>query len=291
MMKDRDETLQSISVLCGKDGYLGREVEGAPIFLPAEIQLQDSALVWSDYEEEEFQGRLKHSRTLNKGALDAFIRLAWPDRTRRDGEDVLTFARKWGVLELCEDELPCTHSLHDLFGGPLYVKHANHIRPKRACSATRVESIDTWRLFARRAALLVQLAASMRSSPDEASRKTVVTRLNKWLDMAEIGVICFDTLYRSGGDAATPSAVGSWPSGLQVRVGTRGGLFGVLAIQLLFATTLTESLFTCAACGKIFNAAPAERPRRGKRAFCSVCGRKAAVRFAARDYRARRRGI
>jgi hypothetical protein len=283
MMRDRAEILGSISVLCGKDGYLGREVLGAPIFLPLEIQLQDSALVWSDYEEEEFQGRLKHSRKLNKGALDAFIRLAWPDRTRRDGEDVLAFARKWGVLELCEHELPCTHPLHDLLDRHLYVKHASHIRPIRTCSATRVESLGTWRFFARRAALLVQLAASMRRSDDsgrsEVSRKTVVTRLNKWLEMAEVGVVCFDT---AGGD---------WPSGLQIRIGTRGGLFGVLAIQLLLATTLNEFLFTCAACGKFFNAAPAERPRTGQRAFCSECGRKAAMRFAARDYRARRRGI
>ena len=203
----------------------------------------------------------------------------------RDGEDVLAFAREWGVLELCEHELPCTHAFHDalrfygVLDGTSGVKHAHHIRPSRGCYATRVESIDTWRLFARRAALLVQLAASMRSSPDEASRKTAVARLNKWLDMAEIGVVCFDT------------GVGDWPSGLQIRIGTRGGLFGVLAIQLLLATTLTEFLFTCAACGNSFNAAPAERPRTGQRAFCSKCGRKAAVRFAARDYRTRMRSI
>ena len=53
-----------------------------------------------------------------------------------------------------------------------------------------------------------------------------------------------------------------WPSGLQVAISNSGGLFGVLAIQILLATTLNEFLFTCAGCGKLFNPAPAERPRR-----------------------------
>ena len=188
-----------------------------------------------------------------------------------------------GVTGLCEHNLPYTHTLDDLSTGPSV--HLSAVKspmsyPERRCERVRktetieyddtklerqtdecIESIGAWRLFAERAVLLLELAASLRSRTDppdkektrRVTRRVLVRRLNKWLDMANVGVVCGDT------------ATGEWPSGLQVRIATRGGLFGVIAVQLLLATTLTELLFTCAACGTIFNAAPAERPReRGK---------------------------
>lgn len=309
MKKSREETYQLIiSRLSGKDGYLGREVVGDGYFAPSEIRLEkvedDDALVYIASPYDDVPG---HWVRTNRGALDAFIRLAWPDPdSRREGDDVLEFARDWGVLELCEHERPYTHAMGDLFTGasvrgPLVKSPMSRpvLHSGRRCEPVRktetleyegtkfeyptdecIEYVKIWRLFAEKAVLLLELAASLRARSDpsneESTRKKLVSRLNKWLDMANVGVVCRDT------------GKGEWPSGLQIDYINRGGLFGVLSVQLLLATTLNEFLFTCAECGRFFNPAPAERPRKpGERAFCSSCGRKAAMRFASRAYRAR----
>ena len=305
MKKNREETYQLIvSRLSGKDGYLGREVVGDGYFAPSEIRLEKvdkedsqpgdkqdhwirtNALVYKDPPYDDVPG---HWVRPNRGVLDEFIRLAWPDSgSRREGDDVLAFAKRWGVLELCVHERPYTHASGDV-GVPLGVeskKSLSVILSRRYCQPFRypetdecIEFIKSWRLFAERAVLLLELAASLRSriesGREESTRRTLVKRLNYWLDMANVGVVCRDT------------GTGEWPSGLQVDYINRGGLFGVLTVQLLLATTLNEFLFTCAECGRSFNPAPAKRPRTGERAFCGRCGRKAAVRQASRAYRAR----
>jgi hypothetical protein len=309
MTQDRDETLKLIRRhLRAKEGGIGRQIVGYGYFAPFHLRLEEvrddneriNALVYRDSLDDETPG---HWVRKNRRVLDDFILLAWPDPRHADDDDVLEFAKRWGVLGLCEHNLPYTHTLDDLSTGPSV--HLSAVKspmsyPERRCERVRktetieyddtklerqtgecIEYIGAWRLFAERAVLLLELAASLRSRTDppdkEKTRRVLVRRLNKWLDMANVGVVCGDT------------ATGEWPSGLQVRIATRGGLFGVLAVQLLLATTLTELLFTCAACGTIFNAAPAERPRRGERAFCSKCGRKAAMRFASQDYRDRKK--
>jgi hypothetical protein len=61
------------------------------------------------------------------------------------------------------------------------------------------------------------------------------------------------------------------------------GLFGALAIQLLFDCCRTDGLAVCTACGTPY--LPPKRPRRDRNAYCSDCGRAAAVRDAAARYR------
>jgi DNA-directed RNA polymerase subunit RPC12/RpoP len=67
------------------------------------------------------------------------------------------------------------------------------------------------------------------------------------------------------------------------RVQFQGALFGMLAMQLAFTVSRTDGLATCSACGAPF--IPRRRPMVGRRRYCQACGRKAAMRDAARDYR------
>jgi hypothetical protein len=64
-----------------------------------------------------------------------------------------------------------------------------------------------------------------------------------------------------------------------------GALFGTLAMQLLFVTSNSEGAVKCSSCGTPF--LPRKRPRTGHRHFCDrpSCGRRAAVRYASRDFR------
>jgi hypothetical protein len=64
-------------------------------------------------------------------------------------------------------------------------------------------------------------------------------------------------------------------------------LFGALAVQLLLAIGRTNGFAHCSACGKQYT--PDRRPPPGRRHYCPECGRGAAERDAARDYRRRRK--
>jgi hypothetical protein len=64
-----------------------------------------------------------------------------------------------------------------------------------------------------------------------------------------------------------------------------GGLFGALAVQLLQAVGYPDALAICDGCGKPF--VPTMRPSPNRRSYCKDCGRRAALRDAARRYRDR----
>jgi hypothetical protein len=62
------------------------------------------------------------------------------------------------------------------------------------------------------------------------------------------------------------------------------GLFGALAVQILFDCSRTDGLAVCSSCGTPFLPGP-RRPRRDRNTYCSDCGVKAAARDAAARYR------
>ncbi len=69
---------------------------------------------------------------------------------------------------------------------------------------------------------------------------------------------------------------------LLVRLGGYG-LYGALAIQLMFNVCRTDGLAVCTSCGTPY--LPSRKPRRDRNSYCAECGRKAAVRDAAARYR------
>ena len=264
-MPTGEERSSSLYVLSGIDGYIGRQVAGQPLIVATQIEIHGGGILWKEERDESGSliGRLRRS---NRGALDDLLPLARSCKAVAAGEDVLAFARKWGTLQVCEHGIPFTHEPECLpFNdeGSVY------------------EPISGWCRFALAAESLLSSAAALRRRPHDqetdTERKHLVSRLNRMLRITEVAIFCRDR----GGQ--------NWPAGLEIEVTSRGSLLGVLGIQILLACTSTEFLFTCASCGKPFNPAPSDRPRTGHRAFCSDCGRSAATRFAARDYRARKR--
>jgi hypothetical protein len=63
-------------------------------------------------------------------------------------------------------------------------------------------------------------------------------------------------------------------------------LFGALGVQLMLALTRSDGLAICTSCGEPY--VPKRRPSRSRRNYCGSCGRTAAIRDAAREFRRRR---
>jgi hypothetical protein len=172
---------------------------------------------------------------------------------------ILAYAQQWGVLEICEHEMPHTHSRACLPRG--------RDVPGRA----GWEPVMTWRHFSRQFRdLLIKTAHLYRQSPKQASEKEarvqqwipIMNQLNEWVRISGVHL----ALDIKADDALTNSY--RWP--LQGRlVFDGGGLFGLLAAQLLMATTRSEDLLTCSACGAPF--LPARRGRQAERHYCVPC--------------------
>lgn len=67
-----------------------------------------------------------------------------------------------------------------------------------------------------------------------------------------------------------------------------GNLFGALAVQLMLAVARIDDLAFCHSCHLPY--VPPRRPTPGRRSFCPACGKRAARRAAASDFRQRQRG-
>ncbi len=108
------------------------------------------------------------------GALDRFARL-------RTGKDVLRFAQRFGVLDICEHGLPCTHNprllsipLLGLIQSPslwkpvevgieqdpsfLIVEHGE----RTWCESTGMEAIEIWLFWSRMAAAILNITTALR---------------------------------------------------------------------------------------------------------------------------------
>src|SRR5262249_43694631 len=135
--------------------------------VPAVVELErhpdGDRLVWRGRDGD----RLSRFVRPGDGLLREFVSL-----TRdRSGERILTFARSWGVLDICQHGLPWSHApgsgllanlpvLPDQFPAPEF---------RRACfplgftvnSGGGWEPVEVWRAFARQATVLLDVAARL----------------------------------------------------------------------------------------------------------------------------------
>ena len=105
----------------------------------------------------------------------------------------------------------------------------------------------------------------------------VLDLINYYMDLSAIRLRFTFNLLRND-----PSKI---VSRLSIGCPSFGSLFGTLVMQLMFAVSNTEGAAMCTSCGLPFF--PKRRPKAGQRRFCDRpnCGRKAANRHAARDFR------
>ena len=115
--------------------------------VPEDIALRRDRLCWRPSKPwPEFSG-FKYAyakRTPGPGLLEQFVALSdAPD------EDILRYARQWGVLVICHHGLPASHS--------------EHCRPLTLPGRGRYvfwEPVENWRFFARHAQRVLEMAAA-----------------------------------------------------------------------------------------------------------------------------------
>jgi hypothetical protein len=261
-----------------------------------QIELCDEELIWTPAKARYVGGswildgaiardwllRRREAESEGRAILDEFVKLK-----DAKGEKILAFAKRWGVLDLCQHGVPRQHET--LPGLPIKVPSplglASDSVPSR-CPAVRHEPLETWRFFARQAAALLRIAAQVRQERLASQRDWALVLnegwspqprvqdhrgclrdvLDSWLTIGKVGVAIDDrseTLKWRGAD-----------------------LFGELAVQLALVSLGKEGRVFCSKCGKEY--VPKKRVAKGAVHVCPAaeCQRQA---NAERQRRARER--
>lgn len=248
--------------------------------IPAHVELQGERLLWSD--EPSRVGRV------GPHLLEGFVSLA-----DAPPERILSYATRWGVLELCEHNMPPSHQT--LQGGLC--------APRETRDGRFFEPVAAWRWWANRAKATLTIAAQLhhgaiaptteweaaialesrphppgyqRHSRVEKAWRELAFYLNHWLRVGRVRPLV-ELVEAREGRAYRPA----------ILLGV-GGLFGALAIHLVLAVSRTNGLALCSNCGAGYS--PFRQPRTGERHYCEDCRKgKVPQRDAARDFWKRKR--
>jgi hypothetical protein len=252
--------------------------------VPIDVTLVDGCLLWS---------WPTHDVSPDSTLLPRFAALA-----NATDDQVLAFAQRWGVLEICGHGRPSSHSEADRQPDLCFP------RPVDEQLTTFSEPVDAWRALAREVRGIVKVAAAL-----HAGRRATVA---DWADIAGATIAAqVEHLVETGGDADRgPARLGQevnfdrrvltgvvemWLREGAVRPHVQWGkrtpgvelagwgLFGALAVQLLQVVSRIDGLITCSGCGKAY--LPKRRPNPNRDHYCPDCGVKAAWRKASRRYR------
>jgi hypothetical protein len=258
--------------IVGEDGHLERPLPAGSIWAPDSIELTEDRLTWAT---------VKGYREVRPGIrlLTEFLALndAKPD-------EILNYARRWGVLSICEHNLPSSHAAdcralgwHD--GGRLW------------------EPLAVWRRFARDGRALLNVASQLNAGKPGAAEdwgaifvdQTTPGPAPWWQQSVEADALMLTQVLNEwlGLGNVRPYVGRSRRSGLIIHLGGgSSGLFGVLAVQLVMAAAASEGFAMCSACGGPY--LPRRRPAAGRRRYCEKCREAgASIRDAARDYKRR----
>jgi hypothetical protein len=278
-------------------GKLQRPIDAGLLLVPRSVWLDGESLHW------EITGSLSGGTGArlvrpSPGLLSEFLRLE-----SAEAEEVLRYARRWGVLALCEHGLPRSHR-SDPVPGTFEVCGGLWPDLVEKGLAAGEEPLAKWRELSREAKLILRAAAALHESSNGTaiiSRGDFTRLLFGVRPLEETGEP------RVIGWAWILEALGRWVErgnvGPMIRVDQANrltlvlgtvrrhrsdisGLFGALAVQILLAVVNKSGARLCASCGAFF--AP-KRVQTGRRSFCPECGRKGANKIAARDSRKRRR--
>ncbi len=216
--------------------------------------------------------------------LEGFVKLA-----DAPAEKVLDYARRFGVLGICEHGVPASHNR-----GPFppqlgpqtacrplgYFDFLDRDRSEGLAARACWEPVEVWWRFARQARAMLDIAAHLHQDQrpraeswrtlwasslgwtegepepwkdwdSEDARRELADPLNMWL---ALGVA--PPLLRWEGSGPPAVLLG-------------GGLFGTLAVQLMSAVTRTRGLSLCSECGDPYP--PERQPRAGEKNYCQEC--------------------
>jgi len=296
--------------LFDRRGLLERPFDLGRLLVPTRVNVEGDRLVWAvpvahdefgiDYTD--FSGYKQV--TPQAGLLTQFVQLA-----DAPAEQIAQYARRWGMLGLCEHGVPAGHGRsadgRTHFGCPL--QGQAWVSTDAGFELTAWEPLELWRRYAREAAVLLSIAATLhRGEPapvenwralsslashvdgwywavERTGRSNFVRvqqgilqiQLNDWLALGGVRPY-FDWGVAEGQPEQPPT----------VRIGAES-LFGALALYLVAAVASADGFVMCAGCKRPYPSAK-RQPSAGRRNFCPDC-RQAGVpnRLAQRARRAR----
>jgi hypothetical protein len=220
--------------------------------------------------------------------LEGFV-----DLTNASDDDIASFARDWGVLELCDHGLPRTHNPGDSSLPPFSLFAGAPQRARLGCKPSTYgapgeewrragphhEPLAAWRRFARLARATLDAAGAVHEGRglDRAIRDELLEPGMTRPEDAELLAIVVSGWLRVG----DVRVAFEWSGRPQTTFQARSMLGGVAhAIAL---TVASSAVVTCSSCGAAY--VPARRPPKGRRRYCPACREEGApARDAARDY-------
>jgi hypothetical protein len=218
--------------------------------IPPDIRLDGEMLRYG-----EFSSRAKWVVHPAIKLLDAFTRLA----TSEPGE-VVGFARRWGVLGLCQHGLVADHERYPgLADEPCRLQYA--------------EAVERWRYYADAMKRALEEGAKLRGQRKLGAQSARATkRIEDFLLVCRRLVLYFGglrpVLVVEGGRFEIKLSGASYSTGLAA----------ALTTQFLFAVAGAAGIASCAGCGALFM--PRRRPAKNRRSYCTECGIRAAWRYA-----------
>lgn len=218
----------------------------------------------------------------------------------------LGFARRYGILELCEHAHPSPG-------------------PQSPCRPTQLEPVEVWRVYARMVRSILHLVLDLHRLIPEfnklAARKKKAylqsyprMRAPKWRDIEEaflffdgqwLGRELDEDYFRGGAEDPYGEAqrvalvinwlirvtairpVFNWEDAPELELGGSAALASVVR-QLIFVSARTDGVAFCDGCGHPY-VPKTRKPKTGQRKFCPECRKRGVPhRFAAADYQKRK---
>ncbi len=281
--------------LLSEAGAFDRPYQGRQFRVPAVIGNDSGLLIWR-WDNASERNPLR-PEAHGFGLLSEFMNLA-----DAPVESILAFARKWGVLEICEHMLPCTHNLRRAFTlsgrwcTPLIYPDG---------SQNFMEPIPYWYFYARQMRALLNIATRLKQDMPGLVDDWKIIQVPGLGRESEVKKISEETFARIFGRAVEDDKVfvrmmlDRWLSMGDVRpnliwddeqcaVSFDNTLFGMLAMQLMLEIGSAGGIAFCSGCGQTYSPR-LRRPKVNQRNYCQKCGRRAALRDAQAARRRRKR--
>ncbi len=234
---------------------------------------------------------------------------------------IQSFARRWGILGICEHGLPSSHDAAAVGTSAAWLNWCDVAvsAPLDADWICGWEPLSAWRWWARKASATVAIAglvlrgqiaplglwqrAAVHMAPGsqpirgihaecpaleylrltETRRPQMSEEEQRWRQRAALAWLLDEWLLIGGVRPRCDPGRG----GPRISFGG-GGLAGSLALQLVQACSSTGAFALCSECGSSY--LPSRLPRRDQRNYCPGCkGKKIPERNAARSFRQRER--
>lgn len=263
--------------MVASDGLVGRPVPAGQILVPGSITLESDGLSLSWV-----YSAKSHFVTPDASMLDGFVQLC-----KRPPSAVVTFAKRWGVLNIGKDNRPC--SAHRM-GGRESIR-AWHFFSGRAMAVLnliaalkqkKIGDIEDWKALgvtddstgerervsgARKTFPLPQRSYAFPRTPQDASG-AIAEEVNAWM------AVWKEHRMRAPSDFRVENTgPGLWA----LQVDFDGSLFPALAFQLCLIAVNADTLYCCSGCGLPYirprSGKPrgARRPKPGQANYCAEC--------------------